>query len=49
MWGVSVISCNHYTWLYCLYGTLDPWVIIPKNLEKDTPMWVYGIDLMPRF
>uniref|UniRef100_F6HSZ8 Uncharacterized protein n=1 Tax=Vitis vinifera TaxID=29760 RepID=F6HSZ8_VITVI len=23
--------------------TVGPWVEVPKALEEDTPMWVYGL------
>ncbi|KAL6313148.1 hypothetical protein AAG906_024579 [Vitis piasezkii] len=29
--------------IYCLCGTVGPWVKVPKALEEDTPMWVYGL------
>ncbi|KAL6340744.1 hypothetical protein AAG906_025591 [Vitis piasezkii] len=29
--------------IYCLCGTVGPWVKVPKALEEDTPMWVYGV------
>ena len=29
----------------CLCGTVGPWVKVPKALEEDTPMWVYGVGL----
>ncbi|KAL6340741.1 hypothetical protein AAG906_022241 [Vitis piasezkii] len=25
--------------IYCLCGTVGPWVKVPKALEEDTPMW----------
>ena len=27
--------------LYIVY--VGPWVKVPKALEEDTPMWVYGV------
>ncbi|RVW58192.1 Retrovirus-related Pol polyprotein from transposon 297 [Vitis vinifera] len=32
-----------YHLIYCLCGTVGPWVKVPKALEEDTPMWVYGV------
>ena len=34
---------RHYHLIYCLCGTVGPWVKVPKALEEDTPMWVYGV------
>ena len=33
----------HYPLIYCLCGTVGPWVKVPKALEEDTPMLVYGV------
>ncbi|RVW12300.1 Transposon Ty3-G Gag-Pol polyprotein [Vitis vinifera] len=38
-----------YHLLYCLCGTVGPWVKVPKALEEDTPMWVYGVGPAPGF
>ena len=35
--------------IYCLCGTMGPWVKVPKALEEDTPMWVYGVGPTPVF
>ncbi|KAL6312879.1 hypothetical protein AAG906_022640 [Vitis piasezkii] len=35
--------------IYCLCGTVGPWVKVPKALEEDTPMWVYGVGPAPGF
>nr|CAN77040.1 hypothetical protein VITISV_036001 [Vitis vinifera] len=40
---------RHYPLTYCLCGTMGPWVKVPKALEQDTPMWVYGVGLAPGF
>ena len=31
--------------LYCLCGTVGPWVKVPTALKEDTPMWVYEVGL----
>ncbi|RVW13035.1 hypothetical protein CK203_103630 [Vitis vinifera] len=36
-----------YHLIYCLCGTVGPWVKVPKALEEDTPMWVYGVGPAP--
>ena len=33
----------------CLCGTVDPWLKVPKALEEDIPMWVYGVGPAPGF
>ena len=35
--------------IYCLCGTVGPWVKVHKALEEDTPMWVYGVGPAPGF
>ena len=40
---------GHYLLLYCLCGIVGPWVTVPKALEEDTPMWVYGVSPAPGF
>ena len=46
---VSMWCYKHYLLIYCLCGTVGPWVKVPKALEEDTPMWVYGVGLAPGF
>ena len=40
---------GHYLLLYCLCGIVGPWVTVPKALEEDSSMWVYGVGPAPRF
>ena len=42
-WEVFMWCYRHYHLIYCLCGTVGPWVKVPKALEDDTPMWVYGV------
>ena len=49
MWEVVMRSCGHYLSIYCLCGTVGPWVKVLKALEKDTLMWVYGVGPTPEF
>ena len=44
-WEVSMWCNKHYLLIYCLCGTVGPWVKVPKALEEDTPMWLYGVGL----
>ena len=46
-WEVSMWCNKHYLLIYCLCGTVGPWVKVPKALEEDTPMWVYGGLVLP--
>ena len=32
-----------YHLIYCLCGTVGLWVKVPKALEEDTSMWLYGV------
>ena len=49
-WWEGFIWCyTHYHLIYCLSETVGPWVKVPKALEEDSPMWVYGVGLAPRF
>ena len=45
-WEVSMWFHKHYLLIYCLCRTVGPWVKVPKALEEDTPMWVYGPGLV---
>ena len=36
-----------YHLIYCLCGTVGPWVKVPKALEEDTLMLVYGVGPAP--
>ncbi|KAL6310829.1 hypothetical protein AAG906_024458 [Vitis piasezkii] len=40
---ISPAATWPYHLLYCLCWTVGPWVKVPKALEEDTPMWVYGV------
>ena len=42
-WEVFMRCYKHYLLLYCLCGIVGPWVTVPKALDEDTPMWVYGV------
>ena len=42
-WEVFMWCYRHYPLIYCLCGTVGPWVKVPKALEEDTPKWVYGV------
>ena len=44
-WEVFVRYYRHYPLIYYLCGIVGPWVKVPKALEEDTPMWVYGVGL----
>ena len=46
-WEVFMWCYRHYLLIYCLCGTVGPWVKVPKALEEDTPMWVYGGLVLP--
>ena len=46
-WEVSMWCNKHYLLIYCLCGTVGPWVKVPKALEEDTPMWVYWVGPTP--
>ena len=48
-WEVFMRCYKHYLLLYCLCGIVGPWVTVPKALEEDTLMWVYGVDPAPGF
>lgn len=48
-WEVSMWCYRHYLLIYCLCGTVVPWVKVPKPLEENTPMWVYGVGPAPGF
>ena len=48
-WEVFVRCYKHYPLIYCLCGIVGPWVKVPKALEEDTPMWVYGVGPAPGF
>ena len=43
LWKVFMWCYMHYPLIYCLCGTVGPWVKVPKALEQDTPKWVYGV------
>ncbi|RVW11940.1 hypothetical protein CK203_111175 [Vitis vinifera] len=43
------VDLRPYHLIYCLCGTVGPWVKVPKALEEDTPMWVYGVGPTPGF
>ena len=47
VWEVFMWCYRYYHLIYCLYGTVGPWVKVPKALEEDTPMWVYGVGPPP--
>ena len=47
LWEVSMWCYRHYLLIDCLFGTVGPWVKVPKALEVDTPIWVYGV-LVPK-
>ena len=49
MWEVFMWSYRHYLLIYCLCEIVGPWVKVPKALEEDTPMWVYGVGPAPGF
>ena len=49
MCEVFIWSYRHYPLINCLCGTVDPWMKVPKSLEKDTLMWVYGVGPAPGF
>ena len=42
-WEVFMRCYKHYLLIYCLCGTVGPWVKVHKALEEDTLMWVYGV------
>ena len=42
-WEVFMRCYRHYLQIYCLFWTVGPWVKVPKALEEDTQMWVYGV------
>ena len=42
-WKVFMWYHRHYLLIYCLCGTVGPWVKVPKALEEDNQMWVYGV------
>ena len=44
-WKVLMWCYRHHLFIYCLCGTVGPWVKVPKALEEDTSMWVYGVGL----
>ena len=46
-WEVSMWCNKHYLLMYCLRGTVGPWVKVPKALEENTLMWVYGVGHAP--
>ena len=46
-WEVSMWFHRHYLLIYCLCGTVGPWVKVPKALEEDTLMLVYGVGPAP--
>ena len=48
-WEVFMWCYKHYPLIYCLCGTVGPSVKVPKALEEDTPMWVYGVGHAPGF
>ena len=48
-WEVFMRCYKHYLLIYCLCGTVGPWVKVPKTLEEDTSMWVYGVGPAPGF
>ncbi|KAL6326225.1 hypothetical protein AAG906_001620 [Vitis piasezkii] len=42
-WRSAYVMLQPHHLIYCLCGTVGPWVKVPKALEEDTPMWVYGL------
>ena len=48
-WEVLMRCYKHYIMIYYLCGTVGPWLKVPKALEEDTSMWVYGVGLVPGF
>ncbi|RVW22860.1 hypothetical protein CK203_103769 [Vitis vinifera] len=44
---ISPAATWPYHLIYCLCGIVGPWVKVPKALEEDTPMWVYGVGPAP--
>ena len=44
-WEVFLRCYRHSPLIYCLCGIMGPWVKVPKDLEEDTPIWVYGVGL----
>ena len=49
MGSIYVMLQEHYIMIYYLCGTMGPWQKVPKALEEDTSMWVYGVGLVPGF
>ena len=48
-WEVFMWCYMDYPLIYYLCGTVGPWVKVPKALEEDTLMWVYGVGPAPGF
>ena len=46
-WEVFMQCYMHYPLIYCVCGTVGPQVKVPKALEEDTLMWVYGVGPAP--
>ena len=44
-WEVFMWGYKHRLLIYCLCGTVGPWVKVPTALKEDTPMWVYEVGL----
>ena len=48
-WRSAYVMLQALSFDILLCGTVGPWVKVPKALEEDTPMWVYGVGSAPGF